>query len=215
MSSPLRRRHSLYDGEMGFLLEIYSGATPGVEVLHNATTILGTDNEPQPDLGLRILPECGGDSQETDDDYVLGPLELLVEIAASSRAIDFGTSSTTNTVMLNCEYIVVSVEEPELHWFDFRSGDPIASRREGSVLQIACLCRAMDSGRSAASTQSANRRLDSSARVSEPPARGICETAPGAAPVIFLPCMIVSEVFVPSVPFPNDESYRTPTAYHF
>src|SRR4051794_37812573 len=57
MASPLRLPHSRYDGEVGFLLETYRRATEGTEVLHGATIILGPESEPEPDLGLRILPE--------------------------------------------------------------------------------------------------------------------------------------------------------------
>src|SRR5437588_9739002 len=53
LASPVRLIHSDYDGEIGYLLGTYRRATPGVEVLHNATTILGEESEPQPDLGLR------------------------------------------------------------------------------------------------------------------------------------------------------------------
>ena len=41
-------------------LDYYAENTPGVEVLDNATTILGWKSEPQPDALLRVLPECGG-----------------------------------------------------------------------------------------------------------------------------------------------------------
>jgi Uma2 family endonuclease len=73
MASPLSRFHSDYDGEVGFLLELYRRATPGTHALHNATTILGEKDEPQPDLGLRILPEYGGQSRN-EDKYVGGPV---------------------------------------------------------------------------------------------------------------------------------------------
>jgi Putative restriction endonuclease len=131
MSSPLRRRHSLYDGEMGRLLEAYHEATPGVEVLHNATTILGEESEPQPDLGLRILTAYGGQSRETEDDYVAGAPELLAEIAASSRAIDLHAKRDDYRATGVQEYIVVSIEQAELHWFDFQAGDSIRPNRQG------------------------------------------------------------------------------------
>jgi hypothetical protein len=41
-------------------LASYGENTPGVDVLDNATTILGPKSEPQPDALLRILPELGG-----------------------------------------------------------------------------------------------------------------------------------------------------------
>src|SRR5438132_1422155 len=60
MASPLRRLHAIYRLKLGTILSLYADATPGVEALDNATTILGEESEPQPDLALRILPEYGG-----------------------------------------------------------------------------------------------------------------------------------------------------------
>ncbi len=61
MALPLSESHSDYDGKLGLVLELYAIVTPGVRVLHNATTtILGEESEPQPDLGLRVRPEFVG-----------------------------------------------------------------------------------------------------------------------------------------------------------
>jgi hypothetical protein len=88
MASPLRRRHGRYHVALAFPLGLYESATPGIELLDNATTILGEESEPQPNLVLRILSAYGGQSVETADDHVAGPPELLGEIAFSSRALD-------------------------------------------------------------------------------------------------------------------------------
>ncbi len=45
-------------------------------------------NEVHPDAFLRLEPKAGGRSRITADDYVEGPPELIVEIAASSAAYD-------------------------------------------------------------------------------------------------------------------------------
>src|SRR5437870_6048326 len=55
MPSPQRERHSDYDDEVGYLFGTYRRSTIGVIAIHGATTILGQESEPQPDLGLRIL----------------------------------------------------------------------------------------------------------------------------------------------------------------
>src|ERR1700693_3044758 len=70
MSSPLREPHSDYDDELGFVFSLYRRATPGVKALHGATTILGDESEPQPDLGLRILETYGGRSRLSKKKYV-------------------------------------------------------------------------------------------------------------------------------------------------
>ncbi len=45
-------------------LDYYAENTPGVQVLDNATTILGWKSETQPDAMLRILPEWGGQTRD-------------------------------------------------------------------------------------------------------------------------------------------------------
>ena len=78
----------MYHVELSALLKIYVAETPGTEAADNATVILDDENEPQPDLYLRLQTEFGGQSTTTKDDYVLGAPELVVEIAHSTVAID-------------------------------------------------------------------------------------------------------------------------------
>ena len=131
MASPLRRRHSGYDGELGFLLGTYRRQTPGTEELHNATTILDDDSEPQPDLGLRILPEYGGQSRITDDDYFAGAPEVVVEITNSRRDLALHDKRDDYQRAGVLEYLIVCMEEQEVHWFHFPSGKMIAPNRQG------------------------------------------------------------------------------------
>jgi hypothetical protein len=131
MTSPLRRTHGLYHPEFSGLLWLYSSATPGVEVLDNATTILGEESEPQPDLELRVLAEYGGRSRETEDDYVAGPPELMAEIAHSTRALDMHQKRDDYQQAGVLEYVVLCVEEQELYWWHFPSGRMIKPNRQG------------------------------------------------------------------------------------
>jgi Uma2 family endonuclease len=131
MSSPLRIKHSDYDGELGFVLGLYRRATPGIGELHNATAILGDESEPQPDLGLRILEEYGGQSTVNSKDYIVGPPELLAEIAYSTRSIDLHLKRVDYRFAGVQEYLVLCVEEQELHWFDFKSRRPIRPTSKG------------------------------------------------------------------------------------
>jgi Uma2 family endonuclease len=131
MASPLSAVHSDYDEELGFALGLYRRATSGVGNMHNATTILGEESEPQPDLGLRILPAFGGRSTINDAGYFEGPPELLAEIAVSSRAIDmYGKRDDYEQAGVQ-EYLVLCVEEQELRWFHFHSGREIKPTAEG------------------------------------------------------------------------------------
>jgi Uma2 family endonuclease len=121
MASPLRKPHSDYDDELGFALGLYRRATPGVEVLHNASVLLGEESEPQPDLALRILPEFGGQSRDTPEQYVEGPPELLTEISHSTLAIDMHQKKLDYQRAGVLEYVVVCIEERELYWFNFKT----------------------------------------------------------------------------------------------
>ncbi len=130
-SPMLSLAHSDYDGEIGYILETYRRATPGTHVLHNATAILDEESEPQPDLGLRILPEYGGQSQTSADGYQQGAPELLVEIAHSRRAIALHGKRDDYQRTGVREYLVVCTEEQEIHWFHFPSGESIRPNRQG------------------------------------------------------------------------------------
>jgi len=130
MAPPLSLTLSDYDEEMGFALGLYRRSTPGVQVLRGATAILDEESEPQPDLGLRIRPECGGRSRSVDD-YVEGPPELLVEIAHSTRALDMHQKRTDYERAGVLEYLVVCTEERELHWFNFQTARPLRPDRAG------------------------------------------------------------------------------------
>jgi Uma2 family endonuclease len=131
MASPLRRTHGRRHLQLGSLLERYASATPGVEALDNATIVLSEESEPQPDLALRVLSECGGRSRESKDDYVIGPPELIVEVAHSTRAIDMHQKRLDYQRAGVREYLVLCMEESELHWFRFRASSPIAPDGDG------------------------------------------------------------------------------------
>ncbi len=130
MASPLSLPHSDYDDEVGFILGLYRRATPGTQALHNATTILSEDDEPQPDLGLRILPDYGGLSRDQDR-YVGGAIELVAEIAVSSRAIDLHAKRDAYKNAGVIEYLVVCVESRELFWFHFPDDTQLSPDKKG------------------------------------------------------------------------------------
>lgn len=65
----------------------YCDATLGVDGPSDATVRLDLDNEPSPDLMLRITGPRGSSRLDADG-YVHGPRELVVEVAASSASYD-------------------------------------------------------------------------------------------------------------------------------
>jgi hypothetical protein len=88
VASPLKLKHASIHPWLSAIAFTYQAATPGVELGDNATILLGEDSEPQTDLYLRVLPQHGGISRNSDDGYTLSPVELAIEIAHSSKAID-------------------------------------------------------------------------------------------------------------------------------
>ena len=89
MASPARATsHGGPQSAVHALLGTYAAFTPGILPLDNATVRLDLDNEFQPDAALLIRAESGGQSRISDDDYVEGAPELIVEVAASSASHD-------------------------------------------------------------------------------------------------------------------------------
>jgi Uma2 family endonuclease len=130
-ASPLGRPHGQFHPELSGVFWLYKGMTPGVEVLDNTTTILGEAGEPQLDLELRILREHGGQSRESEDNYVEGAPELVAEIADSSRSLDLGGKRNDYEQAGVAEYLVLSVDPLGLYWFDFRAQRDIVPNRRG------------------------------------------------------------------------------------
>jgi hypothetical protein len=116
---------------LGSLFFAYEANTPGVESGDNTTILLGDKGEPQPDLYLRILPEFGGQSRTTGDDYVAGAPELLSEIAHSSRAIDLHAKRDDYARYGVLEYLVVCLREGQLRWFDLRANQELSPDAHG------------------------------------------------------------------------------------
>ncbi len=86
LSSRVRITHSQPHAAIMGWLWVYSAATHGVSCYDNPTLRMNADNEPQPDAVLRL--DVGGQSQISEDGYLEGAPELVVEIAASSASYD-------------------------------------------------------------------------------------------------------------------------------
>jgi Uma2 family endonuclease len=131
MASPMKQLHGTYSWELNLVLALYKAGTPGVQGAQNMTTILGEESEPQPDLMLRLLKECGGQSEYNEEDYLEGAPELVAEIAHSSRAIDMHRKRLDYLAAGVQEYVVLCVEEQQLHWFHFPSKRKLKPDRNG------------------------------------------------------------------------------------
>ncbi len=101
----------------------YTIVTPGVVSGVEPTVRLDLDNQPQPDLVLLIEQEAGGQTKLSDDDYIEGAPELIVEIAASSIAIDLHAKKQAYRRNGVKEYIVWQVLDQKLSWFYLETGE--------------------------------------------------------------------------------------------
>jgi hypothetical protein len=121
VASPLRIKHGESHPYLSAVMLAYTAATAGVQLGDNTTVFLGDDSEPQPDLSLRILPEFGGLSRNTEDGYIDGPTELAVEIAHSSKSIDLNQKRQDYARNGIPEYLVYVIDQQNLRWFDLGS----------------------------------------------------------------------------------------------
>ena len=103
-------------------LGIYQALTPGVDLSDAPTVRLDLDNEPQPDAVLLIKPAAGGQTRLSREGYIEGAPELVVEVAASSVAIDMGSKKQAYRRNGILEYIVWQSYENRLDWFQLVEG---------------------------------------------------------------------------------------------
>ncbi|MFH1635573.1 MAG: Uma2 family endonuclease [Chloroflexota bacterium] len=100
----------------------YVAATLVIDPSDNATVRLDFENEVQPDILLRLEPEQGGHSRISEDDYIEGPPELVVEISASSVSYDLHTKRRVYARSGVQEYIAIQMYEKRIDWFVLREG---------------------------------------------------------------------------------------------
>jgi Uma2 family endonuclease len=123
MPSPVRaRKHGKPHAIIVGWLFNYCEATPGIELLDNPTVRLDEDNEPQPDVCLRIEETAGGQSRIAEDDYIEGAPELIVEVAASSASYDLHDKKQVYRRHGVREYLVWRVLDRSLDWFVWQEG---------------------------------------------------------------------------------------------
>lgn len=120
--SPVRLIHGQPHAAILTWLGIYAAATPGVELAADTTVRLDLENEPQPDALLRIAPAAGGRSRTSDEGYVEGPPELIIEVAASSVSIDRHTKLRVYQRNGVQEYLLWLVLDRRIEWFALREG---------------------------------------------------------------------------------------------
>ena len=81
------------------------------------TVKLDREGEPQPDHLLLILPGYGGQSHVDAKRYLVGPPELVVEIARATRYYDLNRKKSDYERAGVQEYLVVELDPNRIHWF--------------------------------------------------------------------------------------------------
>ena len=121
MPSPVSIQHSDFHAPLTGWLANYAAGTPGCRAGSEGTWLMGERNVPQPDIAFRILPEYGGQSR-VEGDYAAGAPELVVEVAASSRARDLGVKLKLYERMGVREYLIADSRHRKLHWKESING---------------------------------------------------------------------------------------------
>lgn len=116
------RSHGQPHADIMTWLGVYRVFTPKVELGDNPTVRLDLDNEPQPDAVLLI---AGGQARISDDDYIEGAPELIVEVAASSAAYDLHDKKRAYRRNGVQEYLVWRVYDRAFDWFRLEAGEYI------------------------------------------------------------------------------------------
>jgi Uma2 family endonuclease len=122
VASPLRHgMHGKQHIAAGGWLFAYIAQTPGVQASDNATVFLDVDTEVQPDCCLFRVPPLGR-ARVTDEGYIEGVPDLVLEVAASSAAYDLFDKMEAYRRAGVPEYIVWEVFEGRIHWFSIQGG---------------------------------------------------------------------------------------------
>ena len=127
-------RHSRPEHALAAWLVFYQRRTPGLDGGSNATVRLDLDNEPQPDLLLRVPERAGGRSRITPDGYLDGAPELVIEVAASSVSYDLHQKLHAYRRNGVLEYVVHRVDDGELDWFALEGGVYVRQQRDSEGL---------------------------------------------------------------------------------
>lgn len=123
VASPVRYdRHAQQQFLVVTWLGVYVSMTPGVlPGGDNATVYLDGGNEVQPDAFL-WRPEPGG-PRLTEDGYILGPPQFIVEVAASSVSYDLNQKREAYRRNGVGEYVAWRVLDRAIDWFRLENGE--------------------------------------------------------------------------------------------
>lgn len=123
MPSPVRwEEHARPHALVLLWIGTYSVKTPSTQVGDNGSVRLDGENMPQPDVALIIDPARGGQATLSDDGYVEGAPELIIEVSASTASIDLNTKLRVYQRNKVREYVVWRVLDRAVDWFRLERG---------------------------------------------------------------------------------------------
>jgi Uma2 family endonuclease len=134
MPSPTRsRQHGRPHGLVVGWLTVYASQASDIELDDNSTVYLDGRVEVQPDAAL--WRPSSGRVRETEDGYLEGAPQLIVEVAASSVSYDLHQKKEAYRRNGVGEYVVWRVEDRAIDWFRLQDGAyvPIAPDADGIV----------------------------------------------------------------------------------
>lgn len=112
-------------------LATYAMLDPDLTVSDNATIRLDADNDPQPDL---CMYRTGGQTRLVDG-YIVGPPEMIIEIAGSSESYDFGEKRDVYESAGVGEYLVFDSIEGSIVWWHRAEGRFVEIEPRAGVYQ--------------------------------------------------------------------------------
>ncbi len=123
MASPLRiRSHAQPHSRMMTWVGLYQSNMPSLVMGVKPTVRLDLKNEFQPDA-VMFIPGRG--ASITEDDYIVGAPELVIEIAASTVSIDLHDKKAAYCRNGVQEYIVWRTLDREIDWFSLQDSEYI------------------------------------------------------------------------------------------
>ena len=134
LSPPISLDHSDPHGFVIWCLMTYRMATPGVRSLNETTVHIDGDNDLQPDTGLFIDPNVGGQTRYVGS-YPAGAPELVVEVAESTAGKDLGPKLAVYRRAGVLEYLVWEAKKKSIHAFVNQEGQFKAANVEEGVFK--------------------------------------------------------------------------------
>lgn len=127
MTSPVFASHGgvendvrLVRADLGAWLDLFCAFATGTTSQRNLTSFILEDT-PQPDMNLRLLPDCGGGTW-LQGGYLHGVPEFLAEVSASSASNDLHDKYDLYQSAGVQEYLVVLLFEEEIRWHELVEG---------------------------------------------------------------------------------------------